>query len=101
MTSPLQSASGLQLLSALWESLAAQCELPSSLWYTSHNTAIDFCCLQSEETSDLLNVFTESLLLTRPAAVKYSIPQPAANVHIPGVVSIRLLVMEKYLVRIL
>lgn len=101
MTSSLQAASGLQLLSAVWDSLAVQCELPSSLWYTSHNTAIDFCCLQYEETSDLLKVFTESLLLTRPAAVKYSMPQPADNVLIPGVVSIRLLVMEKYLIKIL
>lgn len=99
MASFLQSASGLQRFSALWDSLAVQCKLPSSLWCTSHNTAIDFCCLQSEETSDLLNVFAGSLLLTRPAAVKYSIPQPAAHVLIPGVVSIRLLVMEKYLVR--
>lgn len=72
MSGSLQWASVLQLLSAVGGSLAAQRELPSSLWYTSHNTAIDFCCLQSEETSDLLNVFTESLLLTGPAAVKYS-----------------------------
>lgn len=72
MTGSLQWACVLQLRSAVGDSLAAQCQLPSSLWYTSHNTAIDFCCLQSEETSDLLNVFTESLLLTGPAAVKYS-----------------------------
>lgn len=58
MTISLQWASVLQLLSAVGDSLAAQSQLPISPWYTSPNNAIDFCCLQSEETSDLSNVFT-------------------------------------------
>lgn len=57
MTISLQWASVLQLLSAVGDSLAAQSELPISPWYTSPNHAIDFSCLQSEETSDLSNAF--------------------------------------------